>query len=190
MDRPSRAATGLRLLGSLIAAALLLAGLHGRAENPMVEAAVKATYLYKFGPYVEWPEAALPAEGEPALLCIVGTDAFGSLLADAVVGESLAGHPIAVRRLATAAQARDCMIAFIAGSEDEPVAAGLAALRGAPVLTVTDDSNDTEARGMIHFVVVEDNVRFTIDDHAAWQSGIAFSSKVLELALSVTRRPG
>lgn len=189
MGRLLCAAPALRSLGGLIAAILLALGPPSLAADPVVEAAVKATYLYKLGPYVAWPDSALPAPGDPALLCVVGADVFGDLLADAVAGESLAGHPIAVRRMATAAEARDCMIAFLAGSDRETVAAGLATLQGAPVLTVTDDGNGAGARGMVHFVVVGDNVRFAIDDHAAWQSGLVFSSKVLELALSVKRRP-
>ena len=189
MDGPPRSAPPRRLMGCLILAVLLLHGLACRAEHPMAEAAVKATYLYKLAPYIEWPEAALPAEGAPALLCVVGTDVFGPLLAEAVAGESLAGYPIAVRRHATAAQARGCTIAFLSGSQRETVAAALAALRGAALLTVTDESNDAEAKGMVHFVIADDNVRFEIDDRAAWESGLVFSSKVLELALSVVPRP-
>jgi hypothetical protein len=56
------------------------------------------------------------------------------------------------------------------------------------VLTVTDASTDGRVRGMIHFVVVDNRVRFHIDQVRASESGLAISSRLLALALSVRRK--
>ena len=56
-------------------------------------------------------------------------------------------------------------------------------MRGAPVLTVTDDAGDPAARGMIDFVLRDGRVRFRIDPRAAERSGLVISSKLLSLAV-------
>src|SRR4051812_42915204 len=56
------------------------------AQTPASEYAVKAAYLYKFAPFVQWPPASL-APGEPLQLCVVGADPFGRLLDVAATGQ-------------------------------------------------------------------------------------------------------
>jgi hypothetical protein len=42
--------------------------------------------------------------------------------------------------------------------------------------------------GMINFVIKDNRVRFTVDDEAAAQNGLAISSKLLGVALAVKPR--
>lgn len=168
---------------SLAAAALCCAG--AAAQEPTLEYAVKATYLYKFAPFVEWPGGA--AAG-PLELCVVGDDPFGGLLDRAVADQAVGGRRIAVRRLELARSAEGCEILYLAGSPAQSVAEALRALRGEPALTVTDAAADPASKGVIHFVVVDNRVRFEIDAEAAAASGLRISSKLLELAVTVRRR--
>ncbi len=64
--------------------------------------------------------------------------------------------------------------------------AAIEVLRGKPVVTVTD--SDVKARGVVSFAIVDNHVRFDIDDAAAAQSGLAISSKLLGLARTVKLR--
>jgi hypothetical protein len=91
-----------------------------------------------------------------------------------------------VVRLAEPERDAHCDVAYVAGSPRAPVAEVLDAMRGAPVLTVTDAGRGGD-RGMIHFVVFQDKVRFQVDAAQAAHSGLGFSSKLLALALSVKR---
>ena len=56
------------------------------------------------------------------------------------------------------------------------------------MLTVTDAAVSRDEKGIVHFVIHDDRVRFEIDDRAAAENGLMISSKVLSLALSVTPR--
>jgi hypothetical protein len=58
----------------------------------------------------------------------------------------------------------------------------LAALRGNPVLTVGEGAGFLRAGGMVAFVIVDQTVRFLIDDAAARHAGLRISSRVLALA--------
>lgn len=154
------------------------------ARGQTSEVAVKAAFLVKFGAYVSWPE-----ERENVTICVVGRDVLGPALARSAAGAQIDGRPIVVRRLDTVERDSGCAIAYLTGSERQSVGAALTALKGAPVLTVTD-ARSANARGMIHFQVAANRVRFHADDQAAEQSGVDISSKLLALALSVKQRGG
>lgn len=160
------------------------------AQSDPLEYAVKATYLYKFVPFVEWPDSAFASPSSPVILCIVGADPFGDLVDRAVSGETAGRRPIEVRRLHSADRTAGCHIMYVAGSATQSAAEALHAVRGTPVLTVTDARQGGAARGIIHFVIRDDRVRFAVDDRAAAANGLEISSKLLSLATSVRSRSG
>lgn len=171
----TRFVTALALLASL--------GNSARAADLPLEDAVKASYLYKFAPFVQWPPAALPAAGAPLTICIAGQDPFGHALQDAVRGQRVNGHPFQVLRIETVRPGIACNILFVAGAQAEEA---FRAVASQPVLTVTD-RGEGGGGGIIQFVTVGGHVRFTINQAAAEQNGITISSKLLQLAVKVTR---
>lgn len=174
------------LLAAGALAAAMTADLRDARAQPM-EAAVKAAFLPKFAPYATWPTAWAPPAGSPFVICIVGRDPFGTLIDEAVEGARRDASPITVRRLARVERSSGCHIAYLGGSPVQPVAAGLAAVAGAPVLTVTDARVGRD-RGMLHFELRNGRVRFHIDDAAAARAQLGVSSKLLSLALTVRQR--
>ena len=180
-------APGSRVVALASLAISLLAAAAARGQTPL-EAAVKAAYLYKFAPFVDWPAGAFAGAADPLVICVVGEDPFGSALDRVVAGQRVAGRPIAVRRLPRAGPASGCQIMYIGGSNAQPVKAALRAMHASPVLTVTDDPS---APGVICFATEGGRVRFRVDDQEAAADGLTISSKLLTLALSVKpRAPG
>lgn len=149
--------------------------LSGAASAQPLETAVKAAFLTKFPAFVH----GLP-QGSPLNVCVVGADRFGTAI------ERSASVRVVVRRLAAVAPGDGCHVVYATGSARQSVRETLAALAGAPVLTVTD-SDAGGARGMIHFVVAGERVRFHADSVQAARSRLQMSSKLLALALSVRR---
>jgi hypothetical protein len=181
----------IRILITFLIAAALLAPV-GRTAiaadvNPL-EASVKATYLYKFETYVKWPPAAFASPSSPFILCIVSDESFAAAVDNAVIGQHVGGRSFEVRRLAAAAPGAGCHVMFVAGSSTQSVAQALDSVRGTPILTVTDAPDDGSTMGIVGFVVQDNKVRFRIDDGAASQNGVAISSELLKLALSVKPR--
>ena len=171
----TRLAVGLALLASL--------GGRAVAADLPFEYAVKASYLYKFAPFVQWPPAAFETPTAPLVICIAGLDPFGPALAEAVRGQRVNGHPVMVRHVEAVRPGIACHILFVSGGATEEA---LQAVEHEPVLTVTDHTR-SGAGGMIQFVMVAGRVRFMIDQAAAQDSGITISSKLLGLAVSVNR---
>jgi YfiR/HmsC-like len=169
-----------------LAVALALAGGGARADDAGALAlAVKATYLYKFQPFITWPEQAPLAAGQAFNICIVGNDPFGAVIDRAVAGQTADQHPLAVVRLAAVPGDAGCRILYIAAGNPKLAGQVLAAMAGKAVLTVTDAAEDDGAKGMINFVIAAGRVRFEIDDAAAKTGGLTVSSKLLSLAVSV-----
>ena len=184
MGRPASGPKAKARAG-LLAAVFVATPLTPAPAQDSLEMAVKASYLAKFPPFVDWPPSAAPSANFS--ICIVGRDPFGPLIDRAVAGQSVAGQALTVERLKTVAAQSSCRIAFIGGSRLQPVKDALRALRGAPVLTVTDAA---DTPGIIDFAVAQGRVRFRVDDRAAADDGLTISSKLLGLALSVIPRPG
>ena len=164
-----------------------LFGLTASARAQTSEELVKATFLYRFASFVTWPPGAFVDPTAPIRLCVVGSDPFAQTLERAVSNQRVNGRPFEVQRPGTVTAASQCHIVYVVGDRAD---ATLRAVRGYPVLTVTDGTHGgAAARGIIHFVIVEDRVRFHIDDARAAESGMPIDPRLLSLALSVRRRP-
>jgi len=173
--------------GSALLAMAMQAGwaVPAAPQSRSLEYAVKANYLYKFTPFVEWPPRAFASAAEPFSICVAGRDPFGRALDEAVRGKRVADRPVAVRRLEVVEKGMNCQVLFAGRSEAQGPAAMLQAVTGEPVLTVADEA----VRGaMIRFVLVDGRVRFDVDAAAAAAGGLAISSKLV--GLSVSRREG
>ena len=129
-----------------------------------------------------------PARGAPFQLCVVGRDPFGRLLDQAAAGELIDGHGVTVRRMASADAAPPAATSPSSRAARRRTPARLLlALRGQPMLTVTDARAGPQ-RGMIHFTIVGGRVRFFIDEAAAAERGLSISSRLLALAAGVRQR--
>lgn len=157
-------------------------------DNGSLEKAVKATYLYKIGAFVGWPDSAFASPSSDVQLCIAGDDPFGALLDAAVQGQQVDGRTVVIRRMRTAESDSQCHIMFISGSAAQSVEDGIKAMSGTPTLTITDSARDAGAKGIVHFVIRDKRVRFEIDDQVAAASRLTISSKILSLAVSVKAR--
>ncbi|MCR5874987.1 YfiR family protein [Phenylobacterium sp. J426] len=140
-----------------------------------MDTAVKAAFITKFPAFAQ----GLP-DGGVLNVCIVGQDDFGAAI------ERAAATRVVVRRLPAVTPASGCHVAYVTGSARQSVREALAAVAGHPVLTITD-AGAGGTRGMIHFVVAGERVRFHVDTIQAERSRLQLSSKLLALALSVRR---
>lgn len=163
----------------LLTAAAVAAACAVQAQT--LEYPIKAQFLYKFTPFIEWPPGAFDQPASPVVLCVVGRDPFGGALDRAITGRRMGPRPFVVLRLARIEPSSGCHLAYISGGEDQPPDTAVQTLRGSPVVTVTDEAASPGARGMIHFVIRNQRVRFIIDAGAAGRAGLKVSSKLLAL---------
>jgi hypothetical protein len=175
--RPTAHATLLAVLVAVTAQGT------AHAQGGAIEYAVKATYLYKFAPFVEWPPSAFASASSPFQVCILGRDPFGANLDQAVSGQRVDEHRVVVRRLDRVDAASGCHVLYLGVPTSQTAAEALRAVRGSPILTVADDGRGGGA--IIKFVVKDNRVRFDIDTTAAAANHMTISSKLLGMAMSV-----
>lgn len=172
---------------------LMLTGAESFAQSPSpnvsLEYAVKATYLYKMAPFVNWPPDTFISPDAPFQICIVGRNPFHGFLEKAVAGRALGSHRFAVRQLEESASAADCQIVFIGYTRPEEIREALRPFSGKPVLTVTDSDAVDDSGSIVQFVMDSGHVRFEVDNTAALRNHLTISSKLLNLALAV-KGPG
>jgi hypothetical protein len=176
-------------VGRLLQVALALSAL-AAAPDDSLEYAVKATFLYKFIPFVDWPASAFESPASPVVICVMGNDPVARLVDRAVSGQRIGNRPVMVRHIESVSRESGCHEIYASSAMTERSRA-FAAVRGSAVLTVTDGgsggSNGGDS-GIITFVVQDNRVRFDIDDRAAAQSGLTIRSQLLDLARTVRAR--
>lgn len=148
------------------------------------EDAVKATFLTRFASFIEYPAGAFVSAEAPLVICVSGDPSIAALTEQAAANQRIDGRPLEVRRVGAVDHDSGCHVIYLAGVDGQSVSAALGALRGVPVLTVTDGAHG-RTRGAIHFVLSDGRVRFHIDRNAADAGRLGMSARLLNIALSV-----
>ena len=161
-----------------------------RQQQSRLEADVKATFLYHFSRYVDWPSAAPGSQKDsPFRVCVLAESAFERSVAAVLKDETLHGRRVIWSVPATPDAARSCQILYIDENESERVRF-VTALRTLPVLTVSDAPDFLAEGGHIALVRDDKRIRFDISLPAATQSGLALRSQLLRVARKVIRTTG
>lgn len=147
---------------------------------------MKATYLYNFARFTEWPAGAA-ANGDSFAICILGRDPFGGALDSTLAGETIDGKPVLAKRISQPQESAGCRIVFISGSEEARLKEILAAIDKSSVLTVSDMPQFSRRGGMIQFVLEGSRVRFEVNLTNAQNAGLTLSSELLKVSVAVRR---
>jgi hypothetical protein len=188
--RPGRATVLLAfaLCSLLLGLSCLTAfGAQSGAAETQLERNVKAAFLYKFLGYVDYPDNAVPGAAEPLVIGVLGADDVAEELGRISSGRSMNGRAVVVRKLrANEAQGKIHML-FIGDEDAADIEKALAAVRQAPVLTVTETARNLRQDSVINFRVVDEKVRFDVSLDAAEKNNLKLSSRLLAVAYKVQR---
>jgi YfiR/HmsC-like len=167
-----------------LAAGLILLGARPLAAQGVRASAseVQAVFLFNFAQFVDWPPEAFPDSQAPLVIGILGKDPFGSFLDETVRGEKVRGRAFKVDRYRRVEDVKNCQILFISRSEAKRLDGILAALKGRPILTVSNGDDFTRPGGIIRFILDESKIRLSVDLEAAQAARLTFSSKLLRSA--------
>jgi hypothetical protein len=185
----ARAAAVLALMVSTMMLALFCMTAVGAqaGDEANLERNVKAAFLYKFLGYVDYPENATPAAGEPLVIGVVGADGVAEELSRISVGRNMNGRPVSVRKLRAGDAPGKVHMLFIGEDNVADTERALAAVRQTPVLTVTETVRNLRNDSVINFRVVDERVRFEVSLEAAERNNLKLSSRLLAVAYKVQR---
>ena len=173
----------LRLFAGMMVFAVSASANAQRAEA--TEASVKAAFLYKFAGYVEWPPAS-PGAPAPFTIGVADSDAVADELEKLVPGRSIAGRPVAVRRLKRGEAPNGVQLLFAGGPDPDAETIRAAHAQGA--LVVTESRSGLAAGSAINFVMAGDHVGFEVSLDGAERSGLRISARMLAVARRVVQK--
>lgn len=153
------------------------------AQISGAEREVKAAYLLKFAAFVEWPESSFAGPGSALTIGVAGNEELAEQLEQMMAGRNVNGRALALRRLRRGDAPAGLHMLFIGAIEPAAQDELLSAVRGLPLLTVSDAG---AAPGcMIHFVLVGDRLRFEVVLPQVNSSHLRISARMLAAALKV-----
>ena len=179
-------------------------GVSSRCQDPLPdpdelgerERKIRALFLRHFCKYVRWPAEVFPATDAPLVVGVVGEDVLGDALDDAMRGfVTEDGRSVVVRRLGPYPRLEDdaalrlCQVLLV--TEADPLVQGqvIRALRGSPVLLVSEAPGFVDAGGGIQTFLVRNKLRFEVNRAALDSRGLVASSKLLRLSRDAPPRP-
>ena len=169
------------MLRAIFALVVGLARCAGQDANS-TEYQVKAAYLFNFAKFVEWPAGTFRTPHSPLVICVLGSNPFGSELEGSIAGKTVGGRRLEISHLPRGLDASTCQIVFITSSEKGGIREILQRLTGTNALTVGDTSGFTDDGGMINFVWDGGRVRFEANVDAAEHAHLRLSARLLTVA--------
>jgi hypothetical protein len=163
-----------------------LAGPRTAQSSPVPEYQVKATFLYQFTQFVDWPSEAFPPGQTSFVIGVLGPDPFGKFLDEVVRGEKASNRPLAVQRYRRLEDVANCHVLYVSESEAARTEDIVAAVKGQGILVVGDADGFADRGGMVQFVSQGNRIRLRINLEAAKAARLTISSKILRPATVVS----
>lgn len=176
-----------RWRGLLLGLLVFAVGSTAQAQGISKEYQLKAAFLFNFTKFVEWPADRFQTETSPIIIAVLGQNPFDAELHKLVAGRSVHGRFIQLRHITTADEISDVHVVFIPTGEEARLGAGM--LREAGVLTVGESALFAERGGIIRFILIDEKVRFEINQASGERAGLKLSGQLLKLATALRRTP-
>jgi hypothetical protein len=162
---------------------LLLMAPQGHAQL-RDEYAVRAAFVFNLTKYVEWPEAK-----SEMLIGFVGEDPMGDRLKKMLEGKTSEARQIHVLLSPTGQELERCDLLYIADASPRKIRAALDRVHGKAILTVGETDTFLRQGGMIGLITAGQQVQIQVRLHAAQESHLKISSRLLNIAVLVTATP-
>jgi YfiR/HmsC-like len=157
-----------------------------RSQTVSHEYPLKAVFLFNFAQFTDWPTNAFDKPDSPLVIGVLGDDPFGAVLDDTVRDEIVNGRKFVVERYRRVEDIKTCHILFISQSETKRLDKNVAALKGKPVLTVSEIDNAAQRGVRVQFITENNKIRFKINTDSLEEAKLTMSSKLLRLAEIIT----
>lgn len=155
-------------------------------SRPSLEYQVKASLIFNFLQFVEWPPEVWEQSPSTMHICVVGGDRFGLALTT-LEREIVRGKHIEISHLEASETGRlkNCQVVFFTDGSQIEIDRVLSFVRNQSILTVGESSDFLEKGGVISLLIDSDRVVFDINRRAALQARLNVSSKLLRVARMV-----
>jgi hypothetical protein len=153
-----------------------------QADSVASLSALKAAYTLHFVNLIQWeaPESWLD-------FCVAGQSETGDRILGTLNNKTVHGQNIVARQLSRDRENEHCDALYIPAGLALVTPALLKRYERENTVTISDAPGFAEDGGVIGFVIVDERLRFDINEAVAVKRRLKISAKLLELARSVIR---
>jgi hypothetical protein len=172
-------------------AMLLFISVSAASEAQIEEYTLKAVYIEKFTRFVEWPKGSeIDDTSKPFVIGIIGENSFEPTLRKIFSTRKIRNKRVAVLRISSVDEIADCHLLFISNISKEKLQKVLSSIKGRPILTVSDTESFATSGVLINFYVLNNKLRFEINERAVRESNLTFSYLLMQIARIVNPAGG
>jgi len=164
----------------LLAAALLISGCAFSQDRPMHE--VHSMMVYNFTKYVQWPDHA--GGGEFVIGVIGSTDIYNTLNGW-YGGKPRGAKTYIIKKFNSAADVTECHVLYIDKSKSGEFDNVNDKVKGKGTLIITDKSGLGEQGSAINFKLVDNKLKFELNQKAIEASNLKVSGALSSMAILI-----
>lgn len=156
---------------------LSLGAAFGQTEKPIHE--IHAAMIYNFMKYIQWPDDA----GSDFIVGVLGEDNVFNTLKSYYDGKPKGTKKYSIRKLADASEAITCQVVYIGKNKSKEFENVKNTVVGKSVLTITDSFNLGKKGSCINFKVIDDKLKFEINQASMSGATLKVSGQLSSMAI-------
>ena len=161
------------------------------SEAQIEESTLKAVYIEKFTRFVEWPkESEIDDTSKPFIIGIIGENSLEPTLRKIFSARKIRDKNVIIRRMSGTDEIDDCHLLYISNISKEKLQTVLSSVKDKPILTISDTESFAMSGVLINFYVVNNRLRFEINEMAVRKSHLTFSYRLMQIAKIVNPAGG
>jgi hypothetical protein len=150
-----------------------------------METRTKANYLRKMLSFVQWPEEKGKAKDATLKFCVLGDHLLGFALTRELEMTTPGDRKVEVRWVQKGQEMQSCQVLYVGAVSRQESVQALESMKGASVLTVSDQSGFLDSGGIVQLSFVNEGVQFEVNLAAARNAGLRMDARLLALAKRV-----
>jgi hypothetical protein len=163
---------------SLLIALLIFASMAVKATGNLSSA--EAMFIYNFLRHVEWPQGST---GEKFVIGVYGRNQTYDQLLTYTTNRKVGTRSIEVKIISSVQEAARCQLVFIPESQTSKIREIKNTLGNAPCLIVGEREGSNAAGSTIEFVILDNKLKFRIDENQAKTQNLLISKALLDMAI-------
>jgi len=164
----------------ILAAALLISGSAFSQDRPMHE--VHSMMVFNFTKYVQWPDHATNGE---FIIGVVGSTDIYNTLNGWYGGKPRGSKTYIIKKFNSAAEVTDCHVLYIDKSKSGEFDNVNDKVKGKGTLIITDKSGLGEKGSSINFKLVDNKLKFELNQKAIEASNLKVSGALSSMAILI-----
>lgn len=151
----------------------------GQGEKPIHE--IHAAMIYNFMKYIQWPDEG----GTEFVVGILGEDNVFNTLKNFYDGKPKGSKKYVIKKLNDISEASSCQVVYIGKNRSKDFDNVKNAIGSKSILTITDSSNLGRKGSCINFKVVEEKLKFEINQASMNSASLKVAGQLSSMAILI-----